>query len=664
MSALRRLWWLGLLLLAALPLLWARWPASTVSASTGSARTLSPERLVERWQPERDSSVRIVSVHAGDAHRSAEIVFQREGVVFVQRLDAFNGESLGAAEPEVRASSLSREATAAFSGLAWLLLAAPWVWRRRALRRGVSATRSESSDAPWWVAHASQSGQAQMLAERTVAHLRALGRDARLLSIAQLDVAGLIAARRLLLVVSTTGEGDPPDTAAAFVRRVMSQTPDLSVLRFGLLALGDRSYSDYCAFGRVLDGWLQEHGAKPLFGRIEVDDGDPQAIADWLHALEDVALASKSSVTIDHAGKAHTPDRVDSVSPVPVVGVVGLHATPAPTVAENSIPKQWRGWVLHARHCLNPDSAAPALCDLELHPAEGVLPPWLPGDVAVLRPHNSKQAILRWLDQHGIKADAQVWIDGQQRPVQDALRERVLNGAAAPSLVPSRRAVAGRQGHALSLVDPDPVGRIARLPVLPVREYSIASTTAGGRLRLIVRMQNDEEGRPGLGSGTLLDSPLGTRLEFRLRSNPGFRPPAPDVPLILIGAGSGLAGLLGLLEARAGQGVAGNWLLFGERDPQRDRVLDAELQAYVRSGLLQHLDRSFSRDASAPAYVQHALHSHALRLREWLARGAHLRVCGSRSGMGEGVHATLIELLGEDAVDALVAEGRYRREVF
>lgn len=664
MSALRRLWWLGLLLFAALPLLWARWPASTVSASTSSARTLSPERLAERWQSERDSPARIVSVHAGDAHRSAGIVFQHEGAVFAQRLDAFSGETLGAAEPETRTSTLSREATAAFSGLAWLLLAAPWIWRRQALRRGVSATRSASVDSPWWVAHASQSGQAQMLAERTVAHLRTRGCDARLLSIAQLDVAGLIAARRLLLLVSTTGEGDPPDTAAAFVRRVMAQTPDLGVLHFGLLALGDRSYSDYCAFGRVLDGWLQERGAKPLFGRIEVDDGDPQAIADWMHALEDAALASKSSISMDHTGHAPAPDRADSVSPMPVAGVIGLHAIPAPTAAGSSIQKQWRGWVLHARHRLNPDSAAPALCDLELRPAEGGLPPWLPGDVAVLRPHNSKQTILRWLDRHGIEADAQVWIDGQQRLVLDALRERVLDDDAAPSPVPSRRAVAGRQGHALSLIGPDPVGRIARLPLLPVREYSIASTTAGGRLRLIVRLQNDEEGRPGLGSGTLLDSPLGTRLEFRLRSNPGFRPPAPDVPLILIGAGSGLAGLLGLLEARAGLGSAGNWLLFGERDPQRDRVLDVELQVHVRSGLLQHLDRSFSRDASAPAYVQHALHLHATRLRDWLARGAHLRVCGSRSGMGEGVHATLIELLGEDAVDTLVAEGRYRREVF
>lgn len=661
MSALRRLWWLGLLLFAALPLLWARWPASA-TAGAGSARMLSPERLAERWQAGRDGSERIVSVHAGDAHRSAEIVFQHEGAVFAQRLDAFNGETLGAAEPETRASSLSREATAAFSGLAWLLLAAPWIWRRQALRRGVSATRPESVDAPWWVAHASQSGQAQMLAERTVAHLRARGCDARLLSIAQLDVAGLIAARRLLLLVSTTGEGDPPDVAAAFVRRVMAQTPDLGVLHFGLLALGDRSYSDYCAFGRVLDGWLLERGAKPLFGRIEVDDGDPQAIARWMQALEQAALASTPSAIAERNGSAVA--QANGVSPMADASVVGLRAIPASTAADSFIPKQWQDWVLHVRHRLNPDSAAPALCDLELQPAEGGLPSWQPGDVAVLQPRNSREAILRWMDRQGIEADAEVWIEGQQRPVLDVLCERVLDNDVVPGSVPTVRTMGGRQGHALSLIHADPLGWVAHLPLLPVREYSIASTTARGGLRLIVRRQNDEDGRPGLGSGTLLDSPLGTRLKFRLRSNPGFRPPAPDAPLILIGAGSGLAGLLGLLEARAGQGVADNWLLFGERDPRHDRVLDAELQAHVRSGLLLHLDRSFSRDAMAPAYVQQALHLHSARLRDWLARGAHLRVCGSRSGMGEGVHTTLIELLGERTVDALVAEGRYRREVF
>jgi sulfite reductase (NADPH) flavoprotein alpha-component len=126
----------------------------------------------------------------------------------------------------------------------------------------------------------------------------------------------------------------------------------------------------------------------------------------------------------------------------------------------------------------------------------------------------------------------------------------------------------------------------------------------------------------------------------------------------------GLAGLMGLPGARANQFAGTNWLLFVERLPQHERVLEAELQAHPGSGRVRKLDLRSSLGTHSPAHLKDALRTHADRLRDCLECGAHLRVCGCWRGMGEWVRACLVELLEESAVDALLAAGRYRMEVF
>ena len=652
-------------------------------------RPLSVERLIEVWRQgaateedltanRSEPALHLLSARAGDAADDAEIRFEREGVLLLQRLDAYSGAAVGPPESLRAQTYLPREILAALGACAWILLAAPWLRRRLHPTAGPSAKRRASE--AWWVVHASQTGQAQQLAERTAARLRTLGAGAELYSIAELDAAGLHAARRLLLVASTTGEGDAPDTAAAFVRRLMTQTLALPDLRFAVLALGDRSYRDYCAFGRALDAWLRACAARPLFERIEVDDGDPQAIDAWLRAVE--AAANSALDSAGHAAELPPSPQGAPVSEATGQGMaskatlklIPLNAKQVAARGERGRVLPWQRWRLQSRMCLNPHSAAPALCEVVLQPMED-LPYWEPGDVAVLQPLNPPARVQAWIAARGLDGAEPVEVEGQRMPLREALRERALdalqprelrvdNESKIPIASASASAHDEAKTRAVDTAERIDLDLFARLPRLPPREYSIASTPGSGRLRLILRRQNHADGRSGLGSGTLLDSPLGGELALRLRVNPGFRPPPPELPLILIGAGSGLAGLLGLLDARIEQGVHTNWLLFGERDPKHDRVLADELQSHLDAGRLQHLDLCFSRDPHAPAYVQDALRAQANWLHDWLARGAHLRVCGSRRGMGEGVHACLVELLGEDAVDVLLAEGRYRREVF
>jgi sulfite reductase (NADPH) flavoprotein alpha-component len=204
-----------------------------------------------------------------------------------------------------------------------------------------------------------------------------------------------------------------------------------------------------------------------------------------------------------------------------------------------------------------------------------------------------------------------------------------------------------------------------RLTPLPHREYSIASLPEDGGVELIVRLTPRADGQPGLGSGWLCRfAKVGEAIDARVRTNRSFHAPEPRRPLILIGAGTGLAGLRAHLKARAALGVRWNWLIFGERTSAHDYFHRAEIEAWRDSGLLDRVDLAFSRDQAERIYVQHRLREAADVLRRWVANGAALYVCGSLEGMSRDVHAALVEVLGAETLERLTDEGRYRRDVY
>jgi len=213
------------------------------------------------------------------------------------------------------------------------------IWRARA-----SARRSVSTGtADWLVVHATQTGSAEYLAERTAETMRTGGLSARAACMSELDAGALGSATRVLFIVSTYGEGDAPDSGARFAAQTMGTTPNLSHLHYAVLALGDSSYTNYCGFGRALDGWLAAHGATPLFDRIEVDRGNGDALAEWQH----------------HVGRlAGTSDAPDWEAP------------------------GYGDWRIASRVLMNPGSAGAPLYRLGLVPLEGALPDWEAGDLA------------------------------------------------------------------------------------------------------------------------------------------------------------------------------------------------------------------------------------------------------------------------------------------
>jgi len=475
--------------------------------------------------------------------------------------------------------------------------------RRRARAARLQVAEVAVADAVL-VAYASQTGTAEDLARRTLRTLADAGCAARLVAFDAIDEALLRATRRALFVVSTYGEGDPPDMAAGFARRLLAHKLALPQLRYGVLALGDSEYVNFCGFGRSVDTWLRQQGAQALFDRIDVDNADPGALRHWQHQIGVLA------------GRTDEPDW--------------------------TAPRYSR-WQLTGRRELNPGSVGGACFLLSLQAPHGESPNWSAGDVAEIGPRHAPEAVAAQLRRCGI--DGNRLLDGGESVAEFLARHQW------PETTPA----AGEAGDEW----------LSTLKPLPHREYSIASIPQDGRLDLLVRQWRRDDGSHGLGSGWLTaHAAVGTTIDLRLRRNSQFHLPPQPCPLILIGNGTGIAGLRALLKARIAQGQRRNWLLFGERQRSRDFFFAEEIEEWQRSGVLERVDLAFSRDQAERIYVQQRVREAADVLREWVAAGACIYVCGSLQGMAPAVDTELRAALGVDTVDTLAEQGRYRRDVY
>jgi sulfite reductase (NADPH) flavoprotein alpha-component len=489
-----------------------------------------------------------------------------------------------------------------------------WYRRRRAHRpvekNTVVATaviEQRSDEAPLLVVFASQTGFAEQLAGQTAQSLRAAGTAVSLRSMSDLDDATLAVTTRALFIVSTTGEGDAPDSAARFVRDMLEKELSLSQLRYGVLALGDSEYVNYCAFGHRVDQWLRHRGATALFDPVEVDNGDEGALRNWQHQL-------------------------------------GLIAG-SPDVADWQAPR-YAHWRLAERRLLNPGSAGDPCFHLALEPAEPAALQWSAGDIAEIGPCNAPQEVAAVLAALALDATAAVEVDGRSEVLADVL---------ARSYLPTIGESTGRSAQAIA----------AALKPLPHREYSIASIPSDGSIHLLLRQMRRPDGSLGIGGGWLTEyAPLGGDIALRVRTNSNFHAPPDARPLILIGNGTGLAGLRALLKQRVAAAQRRNWLVFGERNAGHDFYYRDEIESWQASGALELLDLAFSRDQAERVYVQQRLREAADALRSWVAQGAAIYVCGSLEGMAPGVDKVLRDVLSVAVLEQMTADARYRRDVY
>ncbi|AYX95708.1 PepSY domain-containing protein [Acinetobacter baumannii] len=473
----------------------------------------------------------------------------------------------------------------------------------QAARQSLAGHYIDQNAKPWLITYATQTGVAEQLAWSTATSLQEAHQPVQVKSVQQLTEVDLQQHEQILFVISTYGTGEAPDLASNFAKKLLKTNLRLQHVKYAVLALGSKEYPDtYCSFGHTVDEWLKNNGAKALFDIIEVDNANPTDIQNWNQAL---VKATK----------------------------LDLHAV--------NIEKVFDNWTLQQRDLLNPNSLGQPAYNIELTASHEAV--WQAGDIAEIQPGNSPERINKFLQHHHILKNAVV--DSLQVSIEKALWNKDLTGEIEPF---------ANLDHLLE-----------QLPTLPTREYSIASIPSQQVLRLVVRQQYDESGDLGLGSGWLTQhTEINQNVALRIRTNESFHLIDDNRPIICIGNGTGIAGLMSLLHTRTRHNYTDNWLIFGERQRAHDFFYASTIEAWQTMGMLKRLDLAFSRDQEQRVYVQDIIRQNAAELVNWIERGAVLYVCGSIEGMASGVDQALIHILGEEQVDELRQQGRYRRDVY
>jgi len=518
------------------------------------------------------------------------------------------------------------------------------------------------------ILYATESGNAEALAGKAKQDAAKRGFAVKILDIADATVEQLQNAGTILAIISTWGDGEPPQRAAPFYRALMAENaPKLDGVKFAVLALGDSSYAQFCETGRVVDARLAALGGSRAAARVDLDLDYDAGAKTWLNETLEL-LAPKDAGSVIH---------VDFQKPAAAAA-----SKIAPFAAE-----------ITAHHKLTSDRADGETVHVELVLAGSGLR-YEPGDALAIVPENDAANVANVLRAAGLDGDRVLAEALQTRYDINTLTAKQMKdyaaltgdaGLAALADDAGKRAefIAGRQ--VVDMLEQFPHRLSAEkftslLRPLAPRYYSIASSQklVGDEAHLtIARLAYESAGRQRLGVASTMVTDhrrTGGSLNVFVRPNPHFRLPKDDAaPIVMIGAGTGLAPYRGYLQEREATGARGeSWLVFGHRHFLYDFLYQLEIQEWLGSGVLTRLDLASSRDQPEKRYVQHVLWEQRDRLRGKLAEGATLYLCGDAKHMAHDVDTTLIRILGEGkdaaegqaALDALVTAGRYKKDVY
>jgi sulfite reductase (NADPH) flavoprotein alpha-component len=522
---------------------------------------------------------------------------------------------------------------------------------------------------PLTILFASESGNAERLAQDAAKLARKAGFKPKVVDFADFDVADLPVARRLIVVAATWGEGEPPSRAArAYADLMRPDAPRLSGVTFGVLALGDTAYADFCGVGKAIDARLEELGAERAVARVDCDLDFDEPASTWIKAA------------LEHLTPPREP--ADNVVPVDFSPRATAETSREPLAAEVS------------EHInLNSSRSGKETIHLELS-FDGAAPAYEPGDALEIFPVNHPQMVDAVLEATGLAAD-----DGLRHALagerdigtlSTATLERfaALTGdAALQALIEGGEARAWIEGRQLiDLLEAYPATLTAEQLTtltrpLPPRAYSIASSRkeVGEEAHLLVaavRYERHGRARSGVASTFVADRlKTGSSLRVRLKPNKHFRLPAPSTDVIMVGPGTGVAPFRAFVQDRQAVGASGrSWLFFGDRRYTHDFLYQLEWQDALKAGSLTRLDLAFSRDAPEKVYVQHRLWEQRHAVVDWLEGGAHFYVCGDAKAMAKDVRAALVrayadvKALTPDAAEAAVAtlerDRRYLQDTY
>jgi len=534
------------------------------------------------------------------------------------------------------------------------------------------------------VLYGTETGNSAELARGLVAAAAAKGLDCSLSDMADYKVRQLAHEEDLLIIVSTYGEGDPPQPAIGFFEFIEGRkAPKLAGTRFAILALGDSTYEFYCEAGKRLDRRLEELGAERLSARVDCDvdyDDDAQVWTDAIIELLSSEAKQPTAVAPPTQSAGISASRHDKRNPFPAA------------VLEN-ISIVGRGSTKETRHV-----------EFSLE-GSGLI--YEPGDALGIAASNDAAVVSQLIETLGLQPETEFEFKGQPMSLGDALTHRFEITTATPRFLEywallseadtlkqllqddrtGERSVFLHTHHIVDILRRFPVanvmpqGFVSALRPLQPRLYSLASSLAAApdeaHLTIApVRYDLHGERRNGVASGLLADrAKPDTVLPVYIQSNPHFRLPNDDVPIIMIGAGTGIAPYRAFMQEREVRGAGGkSWLFFGERNFRTDFLYQTEWQAWLKDGMLGRMDVAFSRDGQEKIYVQHRMKEQARDIFAWLEEGAHVYVCGDATNLAPDVHDALIDIVAtegrtgpeaaHDYVRSLQSDHRYQRDVY
>jgi sulfite reductase (NADPH) flavoprotein alpha-component len=528
---------------------------------------------------------------------------------------------------------------------------------------------------PLTILYATESGNAEKVAADIRKAAAKLGFAAMLLDMADAEPAAIARARNLLVVASTWGEGDPPERAAEFYGVLMGDgAPRFDGVRFGVLALGDSAYANFCETGKRIDARLEALGGTRVSPRVDCDTDFEGPATDWaknlLSVLKDQAKDEAPALTLVRTETA------DAAEPM-------TYSRTQPFEAE-----------IVELIDLNGTGSSKATFHLSLS-VEGSGLLHEPGDALGIVPVNDPAVIDAVAGAAGLGSDdairrrlaEELDITTLTRPVIERYATLTGDKAVAALLTDGTlaRYLDGRQ--VLDLLETFPHRLTADqlaglLRPLPGRLYSIASSRRAQEDKIdlligAVRYESHGRRREGVTSGFVGSrSRVGDRLKVYLKPNRHFRLPGDaDRPVLMIGPGTGVAPFRAFLQEREATGAKGrNWLFFGDRRFTNDFLYQLEWQDLKASGVLTRIDLAFSRDQPEKIYVQDRLWQNRADVWAWLQDGAHLYVCGDEKAMARDVHAMLRRIVAdrsgrdEAASEAWLSDlkrhGRYQRDVY
>lgn len=584
------------------------------------------------------------------------------------------------------------------------LQAAPGMITMPAVENAARATALEVT-----LLYGSQTGNAERLARSMGRRLAERDWVVTISSMSDFKSKELKKLKNLLVLVSTHGEGIPPDNALPFYEFLHSRkAPRLEGLSFAVLALGDRLYEFFCQTGKDFDSRLEELGATRICPRVDCDVDYDEPAAAWFEQVSAV-WGANSGQPMGYPTVHPTGDPSGSRSATAGQTPTGSHLNgtavyeePAysrsrpfhATVLEN-LNLNGRGSELETRH-------------LELS-LEGSDLQYEPGDSLGIYPQNDAALIDELIDTMGWSAELPVPArHGEVRPLKEALLhdyevtvltkpllEQIADLASCGPLQqlvkPGNEAdlkpyIHGRdlldlvRDYTLSGIEAQSV--VSLLRKLPPRLYSIASSCQANpdEVHLTIRTVRyhahgrDRHGVCSVQCASRIEP--GDTLPVYVHHNPNFKLPAdPDAPIILIGPGTGVAPFRAFLEEREETGAMGKaWLFYGDRHFLTDFLYQTDWQRWLKEGVLTKMDVAFSRDTAQKVYVQHRLQEHSRELYRWIEDGAHVYVCGDEKRMAGDVHAVLTAILEQEGrmsadeakqyLTELQRQKRYQRDVY